>query len=117
VVAKHEDNLRVLREHSAVMECEASDASKVRDRVGAKLATLSKEFESMQAKHSVLEESHTALHAEHAELQEDHSILKEELGQLKEKHTKTLEQLKESQTSIKRISKGKLVAEERYKHF
>jgi hypothetical protein len=31
VIAKHEDDLRVLGEHSAVMECEASDASKARD--------------------------------------------------------------------------------------
>jgi predicted nucleic acid-binding Zn-ribbon protein len=99
------------------MECEASDASKARDRARAELATLSEEFKGLRAKHSALQESHAALQAEHAELQEDHSILKEELGQLEEKHTETLEQLKESQASVERVSKGKLVAEERYKHF
>jgi hypothetical protein len=57
------------------------------------------------------------LQAEHAELQEDHSILKEELRQLKEKHTETLKQVNESQVSVDRALKGKLVAEERYKHF
>jgi chromosome segregation ATPase len=117
VVAKHEDDFRVLGEHSAVMECEASDASKARDRARAELATLSKGFKGMRAKHSALQESHAALQAEHAELQEDHSILKEELGQLEEKHVETLEQLKESQASVERVSNGKLVAEERYNHF
>jgi hypothetical protein len=39
------------------------------------------------------------------------------LGQLEEKNIETLEQLKESQALIERISKGKLVAEERYKYF
>jgi predicted nuclease with TOPRIM domain len=99
-VAKKKEDLQVLGQHSAVMECEASDASKVRDRAKAKLAKLYKEFKGLQAKHSALQESHAALQAEHAKLQEDHSILKKELGQLKEKHTDTLEQLKESQASV-----------------
>jgi chromosome segregation ATPase len=80
VVAKHKDDLQVLEEHSVMMECEASDASKARDRARAELAILSEEFKGMQAKHSTLQESHAALQAEHTELQEDHSILKEELG-------------------------------------
>jgi chromosome segregation ATPase len=117
VVAKNEDDLRVLGEHSAVMECEAFDASKARDRARVELATLSEEFQGLQAKHSAIQESHAILQAEHTELQEDHSILKKELGQLEERHTKSLKQLKESQTSIDRALKGKLVAEERYKHF
>jgi vacuolar-type H+-ATPase subunit D/Vma8 len=96
VVAKREDNLRVLEEHSAIMECEASDASMARDRAKAELAAMSEEFKGMQVRHSALQESHAALQAEHAELQEEHSILKEELGQLDEKHTETLEQLQES---------------------
>jgi chromosome segregation ATPase len=70
VVAKNEDDLRVLGEHSAVMECEASDASKARDRARAELATLSEEFQGLQAKHSALQESHAILQAEHTELQE-----------------------------------------------
>jgi chromosome segregation ATPase len=117
MVAKHEDNLRVLGKHSAVMECEASDASKARNRAKAELATMSEEFESMRARHSTLQESHSALQAAHAELQEEHSILKEELGQLEEKHTETLEQLQESQALVERVTEGKLIAEERYKHF
>jgi chromosome segregation ATPase len=40
-VAKHKEDLRVLADHSAVMECEASDASKARDRAEAKLLKLS----------------------------------------------------------------------------
>jgi chromosome segregation ATPase len=117
VVAKHEDDLRVLGEHSTVMECEASDASMARDRAKAELAAMSEEFEGMRVRHSALQESHAALQAEHAELQEEHSILGEKLGQLDEKHTETLEQLQESQALVKKVSEGKLVAEERYKHF
>jgi predicted exporter len=40
-----------------------------------------------------------------------------ELGQLDEKHTETLEQLQESRALVERVLEGKLVAEERYKHF
>jgi hypothetical protein len=40
-VAKHEEDLRVLAEHSAMMECEASDAGKARDRAEVKLSKLS----------------------------------------------------------------------------
>jgi hypothetical protein len=47
VVAKHEDDLQVLGEHSVLMECEASDASMVRDRAKAELATMFEEFEGM----------------------------------------------------------------------
>ena len=54
---------------------------------------------------------------EHVELQEDHSILKEELSQLEEKHSSTLEQLSEVQASLEQVKNGKIVAEERYKHF
>jgi uncharacterized protein (DUF3084 family) len=68
MVSKHEDDLRVLGEHLAVMECEVSDALKARDRARVELATLSEEFEDMQAKHSALQESHTALQAKHTEL-------------------------------------------------
>jgi hypothetical protein len=57
------------------------------------------------------------LQAAHTELQEDHSILKEELGQLEQKHNETLKQLNESHASVKKVSRGKLVTEERYKHF
>jgi chromosome segregation ATPase len=96
MIAKHENDLQVLGEHSTLMKCEASDASKGRDRAQAELATMSEEFEGMRARHSALQESHAALQAEHAELQEDHSILKEELGQLEEKQAKTLKQLQES---------------------
>jgi chromosome segregation ATPase len=95
-VAKKEDDLLVLGQHSTVMECEASDASKARDRVKAELTKLFEEFKGQQAKHAELQEGHAILLAKHAELQEDHSILKEDLGQLEEKHSETLEQLKES---------------------
>jgi chromosome segregation ATPase len=117
VVAKNEEDLRVLGEHSAMMECKVSDASKAKDQAEAGLSKLSEEFKGLQVKHSSLQESHATLQTEHAELQKDHSILKEELGQLEEKHTETLEQLKESQVSPDRALKGKLVAKERYKHF
>jgi hypothetical protein len=45
VVAKHEDDLRVLGEHSVMMEIEASDASKARDRALAKLASVNEEIQ------------------------------------------------------------------------
>jgi hypothetical protein len=38
VVAKKEEDLLVLDQHSAVMECEASNASKARDQVKSELA-------------------------------------------------------------------------------
>jgi hypothetical protein len=44
VIAKHEDDLRVLGEHSVLMECEASDASKARDRPQEGLAKMSEEL-------------------------------------------------------------------------
>ena len=65
-VAKMKEELQVLGQHSAVMECEASDASMARDRAEAKLAKLLEKL--------------TGLRAEHIELQEDHSILKEDLS-------------------------------------
>ena len=57
------------------------------------------------------------MRAKHVELQEDHSILKEDLSQLEEKHSLTLEQLNEVQASLDQATRGKFVAEERYKHF
>ena len=102
-MAKLEEELRVFGQHSAVMKCEASDASMARDRAEAKLAKLSEELKG--------------LWAEHIELQEDHSILKEDLGQLEEKHSSTLEQLSEFQASLDRAMRRKIVVEERYKHF
>jgi chromosome segregation ATPase len=117
VVTKHKDDLRVLGDHSAMMEIEASDASNARDRAVAELASMSEDIQGMRARLATLQESHDALQAAHAELQEDHSILKEELGLLEEKHNETLEQLKESQATVEKVSEGKLVAEERYKHF
>jgi chromosome segregation ATPase len=116
-VAKKKKDLQLLSQHSALMEYEASNASKAKDRAEAGLSKLFKEFMGLQAKHSLLQKSHATLQAKHVELQEDYSILKEELGQLEEKHTKTLKQLKENQASVNRALKGKLVAEERYKHF
>ena len=61
-----EEELRVFGQHSALMECEASNASMAWDRAEAKLVKLSEEL--------------TSLWAEHIELQEDHSILKEDLS-------------------------------------
>lgn len=116
-VAKHEDDLRVLGEHSVVMECEASDSSKARDRAKAELATMFEEFEGMRARHLALQDSHAALQAEHAELQEEHSILKEELSQLEEKHAETLEHLQVSKAFAEKVSEGKLIAEEKHKYF
>jgi chromosome segregation ATPase len=117
VVTKHEDDLRVLRAHSATMENEATNASRARDRAVAELASLSEDIQGTGARHDALQESFAALQGAYAELQEDHSILKEELGQLEEKHSETLEQLKESQATIEKLSEEKLVTEERYKHF
>ena len=74
-----------------------------RDRAKARLAKLFKELKSLQA--------------EHAKLQEDHSILNEDQMQFKEKHSKTLRELKVSQASVIEAEKGKVVAEEKYKHF
>jgi hypothetical protein len=102
-LAKREEELRILGQHSAVMECKASDASTAWVRAEANLGKLSEEL--------------TGLRAEHAELQKDNSILREDLSQLEEKHTSTLEQLSEVHASLDRASKGRTVAEERYKHF
>ena len=43
-MAKVEEELRVLGQHLAMMECEASDASMARDRIEAKLAKLFEEL-------------------------------------------------------------------------
>jgi chromosome segregation ATPase len=102
-VAKQDEDFLTLGKHSSEMECEASKASKARDRAEASLAKLFEEFKSLQAKH--------------AELQKDHSILKEDLGQLEEKHSETLEQLEASQTLVIKAEKRKVVAEEKYQHF
>jgi chromosome segregation ATPase len=117
VVTKHEDDLQVIADHSAMMEIEASDALKARDRAVAKLASMIEEIQGTRARLAALQESHDALQAAHVELQEDHSIVNEELGLLEEKHNETLEQLKESQETVEKVSEGKLIAEERYKHF
>jgi predicted nucleic acid-binding Zn-ribbon protein len=81
-LAKQNEEILILGQHSSVIEYEASEASMARDRTEAKLTKLSKEFKSLQV--------------EHVELQEDHSILNKDLRQLEEKHSETLEQLKES---------------------
>jgi hypothetical protein len=83
----------------------------------AELASMQEEIQGTRAKSASLQESHAALQAAHAELQEDHSILREELWQLEEKHNEALEQLKESRATVEKVSEGKLIAEERYKHF
>jgi chromosome segregation ATPase len=114
VVAKHEEDLRVLGKHSAMMECEAFDASKARDRAEAKLSKLSEEVELLRSKNAQLREDHRVLQAENAELQEDHSILKEDLGQLEEKHSDVLEQLKESQALVEGAVPSKVIAEEKF---
>jgi hypothetical protein len=51
--AKNEADLRVLGEHSTMMECEASDASKARDRAEAKLLKLSEEVEGLCAENAI----------------------------------------------------------------
>jgi chromosome segregation ATPase len=117
VVAKKEEDLQVLGQHSAVMEYEALDASKARDRAKAELARLSEKLEGLQSENAKLQEDHSILQAENVELQEDHFILKEDLGQLEEKHSEILEQLKESQASLERVVAGKVVAEEKFQHF
>ena len=48
------EELRVLGQHSAVMECEASDTFMARDRAEAKLAKLSEELTSFRAMHTEL---------------------------------------------------------------
>jgi hypothetical protein len=116
-VAKHEDDLRVLAEHSAMMECEASDASKARDRAEAKLSTLSADIEHLRSENVKLREDHRVLEKENAELLEDHSILKEDYRLLDEKLSDLLDQLKESQASAERAAEGKVVAEEKFQHF
>jgi hypothetical protein len=102
-VAKHEEDLRVLAEHSAMMECEASDASKARDRAETKLSKLSEEIERLRS--------------ENAGLLEDHSILKEDYKLLEEKQSDLLEQLAESQASSEWAMEGRVVAEEKFHHF
>jgi hypothetical protein len=116
-VAKHEEDLRVLAEHSAMMECEASDASKARDRAEAKLSKLSEEIEHLRSENVKLREDHRVLEAENAELLEDHSILKEDYRLLEEKQSDILEQLKESQASAERAAEGKVMAKEKFQHF
>jgi DNA repair exonuclease SbcCD ATPase subunit len=116
-VAKHEEDLRVLAEHSAMMECEASDAAKARDRAEAKLPKLSEEIERLRSENEKLREDHRVLEAENAELLEDHSILKEDYKLLEEKQSDLLEQLAESQALVERATEGKVVAEEKFQHF
>jgi DNA repair exonuclease SbcCD ATPase subunit len=116
-VAKHEEDLRVLAEHSAMMECEASDAGKARDRAEVKLSKLSEEIERLRSENVKLREDHRVLEAENAELLEDHSILKEDYRLLEEKQSDILEQLKKSQASVERAAEGKVVAEEKFQHF
>jgi chromosome segregation ATPase len=67
-VAKHEEDIRVLAEHSAMMECEASDASKARDRAEAKLSELFAEVERLHFENAKLREDHRVLEAENVEL-------------------------------------------------
>jgi chromosome segregation ATPase len=43
-MAKKEEDLLVLNQHSADLECEASDASKARDQAQAELAQLFEKF-------------------------------------------------------------------------
>jgi hypothetical protein len=61
VVAKHEEDLRVLGEHSTMMECESSDASKARDRAEAKLLKLSEEVKLLRSENAKLREDHRVL--------------------------------------------------------
>jgi uncharacterized protein with GYD domain len=44
MVIKLEDDLKILGRHSAVMECEASDDSKARDRARLEFAAMSENF-------------------------------------------------------------------------
>jgi hypothetical protein len=55
VVAEKEEELLLLGQHSAVMECKASEASKARDRTEDKLAKLSEDFKGLQAEHVKLQ--------------------------------------------------------------
>jgi hypothetical protein len=116
-VAKHEEDLRVLAEHSAMMECEASDASMARDRAETKLSKLSEEIERLRSENEKLREDHRVLEVENAGLLEDHSILKEDYKLLEEKQSDILEQLAESQASAERAVEGRVVAEEKFHHF
>jgi chromosome segregation ATPase len=116
-VAKHEEDLRVLAEHSAMMECEASDALKARDRAETKLSKLSEEVERLRSENEKLQEDHRVLEVENAGLLEDHSILKEDYKLLEEKQSDILEQLAESQASMERAVESRLVAEEKFHHF
>jgi chromosome segregation ATPase len=116
-MAKHEKDLRVLAEHSAMMECEASDASKARDRAEAKMSKLSEEVERLRSENVKLREDHRVLEAENANLLEDHSILKEDYKLLEEKQSDILEQLAESQVSVERAMESKVVADEKLQHF
>jgi predicted nuclease with TOPRIM domain len=116
-VPKHEEDLRVLAEHFATMECEASDASKVRDRAEAKLSKLFEEVERLCSENVKLQEDHRVLEVENAEVQEDHSILKEDYKLLEEKQSDVLEQLAESQALVERVVASKVVAEEKFQHF
>jgi hypothetical protein len=86
-VAKHEEDLRVLAEHSAMMECEASDASKARDRAETRLSNLFEEIERLCSENAKLREDHRVLEVENAGLLEDHSILKEDYKLLEEKQS------------------------------
>jgi chromosome segregation ATPase len=113
-VAKHEEDLRVLAEHSAMMECEASDAAKAKDRAEAKLPKLSEEIERLRFENEKLREDHRVLEVENAELLEDHSILKEDYKLHKEKQSDLLEQLAESQALVERATEGKVIAEEKF---
>jgi chromosome segregation ATPase len=113
-VAKHEEDLRVLAEHSAMMECEASDASKSRDRAEAKLLKLSEEVGRLSSENVKLREDHRVLEAKNAELLEDHSILKEDYKLLEDKQSDILEQLAESQASVDRAVANKVVAKEKF---
>jgi predicted nuclease with TOPRIM domain len=47
-IAKMEEDLQLLGYHSALMECEASDASKAKDRAEASLSKLSEKFMGFQ---------------------------------------------------------------------
>jgi predicted nuclease with TOPRIM domain len=78
-VAKSEEDLRVLTKHSTMMGIEASDTSKARDRVEAKLSKLFEEVKHLHSENAKLREDHRILQAENVELQKDHSILKEDL--------------------------------------
>jgi chromosome segregation ATPase len=100
-----------------MMECEASDASKARDRAEAKLSKISEEMDRLRSENEKLREDHRVLEAENAELLEDHSILNEDYKLLEEKQSDILEQLAESQASVERAVEGRVVVEEKFQHF